>query len=65
MNLFEDLMSAAEAAQKWNLDESSIRKACRDGRIPGTECRKFGKQWIVTNSGMESAFGLFWKRNPD
>ncbi len=51
------LLSTAEAAEIWGLEESTIRKAINQGRlIDGQDCRKFGKQWVVTVDGMARVF---------
>lgn len=55
---FADLLSAAEAADLWNIDDSAIRKAALDGRLTeGKDCKKFGKQWIITRKAMRKVFG--------
>lgn len=57
MSPFEELLSLAEAASIWGKEESTIRRAIAQGRlIEGEECRKFGKQWVVTVDGMAKAF---------
>ena len=54
---FDELLSAAEAAEIWGMDQSTIRKAIESGRmIPGRDCRKFGKQWVVTVEAMARVF---------
>ena len=63
---FEGLFSFAEAADLWCIDESTIRKAISDGRFkPGLDCRKFGKQWVVTYQVMNLHFGLLSKEKRD
>lgn len=58
---FDELLSAAEAAEIWNIDQSSIRKAISDGRLTeGLDCRKFGKQWVVTADAMHRVFRGGW-----
>lgn len=55
---FARLLAAAEAAEIWGLDTSTIRKAISDGRlVDGNDCRKFGKQWVVTVEGMARLYG--------
>lgn len=49
------IMNAREAAQKWKLDDSSIRK--RIGDFPNGTIKKFGRDWVVTIRGMEAVFG--------
>lgn len=54
---FEELLSFAEAAEIWKLEQSTLRKAVEAGRLkPGRDCRKFGKQWVVTVDAMARAF---------
>ena len=58
---FRALLSAAEAAEIWGIDSSAIRKAIIDGRlIEGQDCRKFGKQWVVTVEAMARTFWGGW-----
>lgn len=55
---FDDLMSFADASELWGLSESTLRKAVSYGKIvPGSDARKYGKQWIVTRSAMEREYG--------
>ena len=59
---FADLLSAAEAAEIWGIDQSSIRKAINDGRMTeGLDYRKFGKQWVVTADAMHRVFKGGWE----
>ncbi len=54
---FNELLSFAEAADIWGIDQSTLRKAVADGRlVPGRDCRKFGKQWVVTVDAMARIF---------
>lgn len=54
---FAELLSLSEAAEIWGIDESSIRKAISQNRlVDGSDCRKFGKQWVVTVEGMHRVF---------
>ncbi len=54
---WRELLSLAEAAEIWDLDESTIRKAIAQGRlVDGQDCRKFGKQWVITVKAMARAF---------
>lgn len=62
---FTNLLSIAEAAEIWRIDQSTIRKAIMAGRLKYEyDCRKFGKQWVVTASGMSRVFpngAPYWK----
>lgn len=63
---FQNLFSIAEAADLWCINESTLRKAIADGRmIPGKDCRKFGKQWVVTYRYMHMHYGLLSKEKRD
>lgn len=50
MNPFYGLVSLAEAAELMGgLDPSTIRHAIAAGNfVEGRDCRKFGKQWVLT-----------------
>lgn len=50
-----ELMSTKEAADRWGIDESYIRRKINE--FPPGTVRKFGKQWVVSKAGMESVFG--------
>jgi hypothetical protein len=55
---FDDLLSFHDAASLWGLHESTLRKAVAYGKLlDGIDVQKFGKQWIVTRSAMERAYG--------
>lgn len=49
------IMSASEAAKRWGLNDSRLRQKIDD--FPKGTIRKFGKQWVVTESGMNKVFG--------
>lgn len=61
---FKDLLSLAEAAVIWRLDTSTIRKAIASSTlVEGEDCRKFGKQWVVSAKAMCRAYGNYpWNR---
>lgn len=55
---FDGLMSFSEAAQKWNIDDSTLRKAVANGRfIENVDIKKFGKQWVIREASMKNVFG--------
>jgi len=56
-NLLPRVLTAAEAAIVWGLDRSTVKKACQQGRFTTEECRKSGKNWLVTTDGMERVYG--------
>ena len=58
----EDIMTTAEAAERWGVDASTLKKACTGQRgypprFTTEECRKSGKIWLVTRAGMERLYG--------
>lgn len=52
--ILENVMTIAEAAQRWGLDRSTLRYAIRDGRLKG---KKSGSTWLVTYAAMVKAYG--------
>lgn len=58
VSAFDGLMSFSEAAQKWNIDDSTLRKAVANGRfIENVDIKKFGKQWVIREKSMINVFG--------
>lgn len=61
---FAGLLALSEAAEIWGINESTIRKAIADGRLkPGQDCRKFGKQWVITAQAMRKTFSPYSDTN--
>jgi len=56
-NYLKQVMTFPEACKRWNLGESTLRKAARSGRFLEDELRKSEKTWLVTRSGMERLYG--------
>lgn len=55
---FNGLMSFSDAAEKWGIDDSTLRKAAASGRlVNGVDVCKFGKQWVITENSMKKIFG--------
>ncbi|MDY2965181.1 MAG: helix-turn-helix domain-containing protein [Megasphaera massiliensis] len=62
MNPLDEVMTAAEAAEKWGMNPRSIQQACtgyKGGkpRFTPDEARKAGRIWLVTRAGMERLYG--------
>jgi hypothetical protein len=57
-----DFMEASVAAERWGISDSRIRQKIND--FPEGQKRKFGKQWVVTQEGMEVVFGKLTQDNP-
>ena len=55
----EDVFTVTEAAKKWGLDVSTLRRACEEYGIfkRNVECRKSGSTWLITRKGMERVYG--------
>lgn len=51
----ETILTLSEAAQKWDLSASSVRRKIKD--FPEGTARKFGTQWVVLEAGMLEVFG--------
>lgn len=57
-NHFDGLLSFKEATDLWELNESTLRKAVSYGKlVENTDCKKFGKQWVVTKEAMIREYG--------
>ena len=60
--LIDEVMTAAEAADRWGVGVSTIRQACtgyKGGppRFTREETRQSSKTWIITRAGMERLYG--------
>lgn len=59
---FEDVMTTAEAAERWGVSATTIKLYClgtknQSPKFNKNEYRKSGKVWLVTKAGMERVFG--------
>lgn len=53
-----NLLSFGIATSQWGLSESTLRKAISYGKlIPGRDCCKYGKQWVITREAMLREYG--------
>lgn len=60
---FEDVMTSAEAAERWGISPVTIKQACSGQRntpprFTKDECRKSKGTWLVTRQGMERVYGM-------
>lgn len=53
--LLQNVFTVSEAAEKWGIDEGTIRKAIKSNRF--IEYRKSGRITLVTKAGMIRVFG--------
>lgn len=59
---FDDVMTAAEAAERWKISPVTVKQACSGQRntpprFTQNECRKAKGTWLVTRQGMERLYG--------
>lgn len=62
MNPLDEVMTAAEAAEKWGNAPITIQQACSGykkspPRFTEAEARKSGGTWLVTRAAMERLYG--------
>lgn len=54
---WEQLLSLKEAADLYNREESTLRRAISNGvLVEGRDCKKFGKQWVILKASMEKVY---------
>ena len=55
---FDDVMTIAEASERFGRAASTLKQACLSGRlVKGEECRKSGGVLLVTKQGLERLYG--------
>ena len=55
---FDGIMALGDAAQLWNIDDSTLRHAIKNGKFKcGKDITKFGKQWVITMEAMVREYG--------
>lgn len=59
---FEDVMTSAEAAERWGISPVTVKQACSGQRntpprFTSDECRKSKGTWLVSRQGMERVYG--------
>ena len=58
MSNINEIMTFAEAAERWNISISTLRMMARTNRaINGVDIRKSGKVWLITKECMERLYG--------
>lgn len=54
---WSQLISAADAEEKYNKQPGTIRKAIVRGKFEiGKDCMKYGKQWVLTVEAVEREY---------
>ena len=62
MSNINEIMTFAEAAERWNISISTLRMMARTNRaINGVDIRKSGKVWLITKECMERLYGKIEK----
>lgn len=57
-NNINEIMTFAEATEKWGLADSTLRKLVKTDKIKeNVDYRKSGKVWLITKSAMEKIYG--------
>ena len=63
MKIIDEVMTTAEAAERWGISAITVKQACsgQKGLPPrfkeGEEFRKSGRTWLITKAGMERLYG--------
>lgn len=58
-NIWDKLLSLKEAGEQYGREESTLRRAIKNGLlVEGKDCKKFGKQWVILKSSMERVYVL-------
>lgn len=53
-SLLDQVITAGEAVELYNLSPSAVRKACQRGQIPA---RKSGSTWLILREDAEKEWG--------
>lgn len=57
LSIWDKLLSLKDAANLYNREESTLRRAISSGKLKdGVDCKKFGKQWVVLKSAMDREY---------
>ena len=53
-----EIMTFAEASERWGLSDSTLRMAIKRGTLKeGKDYRKSGKVWLITKEAMQEKYG--------
>ena len=56
-NIWNKLISLKEAAEVYNRDTSTIKRAISNGTlIENVDCKKFGRDWVILKSALERVY---------
>ena len=55
--IWDKLMSLKEAAEIYNRDTSTIKRAISNKTlVEGVDCKKFGRDWVILKSALERVY---------
>lgn len=54
MNVLDQIMSVAEAAEKWGMSQVNVKKLCQNGKV---NARKIGRDWVLEKDQPNPAVG--------
>ncbi|MBY6804393.1 DNA-binding protein [Clostridium botulinum] len=56
-NIWDKLLSLKEAAEKYNRDTSTLKRAISNGTlVEGIDCKKFGRDWVILISSLDRVY---------
>ena len=56
-NIWDKLISLKEAAEMYNRDTSTIKRAILHGTLQeNVDCKKFGRDWVILKSALERVY---------
>ena len=56
-NIWNKLISLKEAAEVYNRDTSTIKRAISNKTlIEGVDCKKFGRDWVILKSALDRVY---------
>ncbi len=62
--MLNDVYTTTEASKLWNLEESTVKKACQKGLFKNNEYRKSENTWLVSKYAMYERYGSLPGTNP-
>lgn len=55
--IWNKLISLKEAAEVYNRDTSTLKRAISNGTlVEGVDCKKFGRDWVILKSALERVY---------
>ncbi len=56
-NIWNKLISLKEAAEVYNRDTSTLKRAISNGTlVEGVDCKKFGRDWVILKSALDRVY---------